>query len=194
MMLRRAKMVCQSGEYLCLIRDVSEGGIGLGFLHRVPPEKRTLLRLANDKVYPVERVWTEKRQGGYRFGCTVTLDEFLREETPHAPRPIRLNMPGMVRIRDGRNLLDTRLLDLSCEGAKVTSPSALRENALLGFELAGLPPQLAQVRWAEGGQYGLQFQHPLDSEELALCALYQQPFDRKRSVGFSKLLAKARAA
>ena len=194
MMLRRAKLVCQSGEYLCLIRDVSEKGIGLGFLHDVPPEPRTLLQLANDMTYPVERVWTGKRQAGYRFGCTVTLDEFLREQTPHPVRPLRLNVPGTVRIQDGRKVTDTRLIDISCEGAKIASAGEIRDQGLVSFELAGLPAQLAQVRWSEGGRYGLKFQHPLSSEDLALCALHQQPFGKSRSTGFSKLLGRARAA
>lgn len=194
MMLRRAKLVCQSGEYLTLIRDVSERGIGLGFLHAVPPEPRTILQLANGMTYPVERIWTEKRQAGYRFGCTVTLDEFLREQTPHPVRPLRLNMPGMVRIRDGRSVLDARLIDLSCEGAKISCSGEMRTKGLIGFELDGLPPQLVQVRWTNHTQHGLQFLHSLDTEELAACALHQQPFANTRPGGFAKLLAKARAA
>jgi hypothetical protein len=194
MMLRRAKLVCQSGEYLTLIRDVSERGIGLGFLHDVPPEPRTILQLANGMTYPVERIWTEKRQAGYRFGCTVTLDEFLREQTPHPVRPLRLNVPGLARIRDGRKVVDARLVDLSCEGAKISCAGELRTSGLIGFELEGLPSQLVQVRWSQGGQFGLQFHHPLETEELAACALHHQPFGNARPSGFAKLLAKARAA
>ena len=85
LLLRRAKLVCQTGEYLCLIRDVSELGVGLGFLHDVPPEPRTLLQLANDRTYPIERVWTGQRQAGYRFGGSVTLEEFLRERLFRVP-------------------------------------------------------------------------------------------------------------
>ena len=90
LMLRRAKLVCQSGEYLTLIRDVSELGVGLGFLHDVPPEPRVLLKLANDMTYPVERVWTGKRQAGYRFASQVMLEEFCRENSQYQSRPLRL--------------------------------------------------------------------------------------------------------
>lgn len=193
-LLRRAKLVCDSGEYLCLIRDVSELGVGLGFLHDVPPEKRVLLQLANDLTYPVERIWTGKRQAGYRFGGEITVNAFLREQAPHQPRPLRLCIPGTVRIDEGRKHTDARLVDISCEGAKVASPAEYQPNRLLSFNLDGLPTQLAQVRWSEGGRHGLRFQHPLDSEELALCALHLQPFGRARSSSFTRLLAKSRAA
>ena len=194
LMLRRAKLVCQSGEYLCLIRDVSELGIGLGFLHQVPPEPRTLLQLANDLTYPIERVWTGKRQAGYRFGAEVSLTEFLRENSEYDSRPLRLQLSGQVRIGEGRNSYDARLLDLSCEGAKITCATEFKPGRLLTFDLEGLPPQLGQVRWSEGKRHGLRFQQPINSEELAACAMHLQPFDRTRSSGFAKLLAKARAA
>ncbi len=193
-MLRRAKLVCQSGEYLTLIRDVSEEGIGLGFMHDVPPEERTILQLANGMTYPVERMWAQSRQAGYRFGCTITLDEFLREETPHPVRPLRLNVEGTARVQDGRSVVDIRLLDLSCEGAKIESHDDIRTRGLVSFELPGMSPRLAQVRWNEGEKYGLQFQHPLESEELAHCAMRLQPFGDTKKSRFAKLLAKARAA
>ena len=194
LMLRRAKLVCETGEYLCLIRDVSELGVGLGFMHDVPPEPRTLLQLANDLTYPVERIWTGKRQAGYRFGGEITVESFLREQSPHQVRPLRLSIPGTVRIDEGRKHTDVRLLDISCEGAKIASQADYAQSRLLGFNLEGLPPQLAQVRWSEGGRHGLRFQHPLSTEELALCALHLQPYGRGRSNGFARLLAKARAA
>ena len=194
LMLRRAKLVCQSGEYLCLIRDVSEKGIGLGFVHDVPPEPRTILQLANGVTYPVERVWAQSRQAGYRFGCTITLGEFLNENTNQPMRPLRLNVEGPVRIQDGRKAMDAILLDLSCEGAKVVSNNAIRTRGLVSFELPSLAPQLAQVRWSEEKRYGLQFQHPLSTEELAHCAFALQPFGDAKKSRFAKLLAKARAA
>ncbi|UAB78583.1 PilZ domain-containing protein [Erythrobacter sp. SCSIO 43205] len=194
LMLRRAKLVCQSGEYLTLIRDVSENGIGLGFLHDVPPETRTILQLANGMTYPVERMWAQSRQAGYRFGCTITLDEFLREETPHPIRPLRLNIEGTARIQDARKVIDAKLVDLSCEGAKIASFEDIRTRGLISFELPGMSPRLAQVRWSEGEFYGLQFQHPLESEELAHCAMQLQPFGDMKKSRFAKLLAKARAA
>lgn len=194
MMLRRAKLVCQSGEYLCLIRDVSEKGIGLGFLHDVPLEPRVLLQLANGMTYPIERVWAQSRQAGYRFGCTVTLGEFLREDGPHPVRPLRLNLEGKARIQDGRAAMEALLVDLSCEGAKVVCEDEIRARGLISFELPGMTPQLAQVRWNKGDHYGLQFQHPLSTEELAKCAMTLQPFGDAKKSRFAKLLAKARAA
>ena len=105
-----------------------------------------------------------------------------------------MQMSGPVRIGEGRDLYDGRLLDLSCEGAKFTSAATLSVGKLIRFDLDGLPSQLGQVRWSEGTRYGLQFHQPVTTEELAACALHLQPFSQTRSSGFSRLLAKARAA
>ena len=192
--LRRAKLVCQSGEYLCLIRDVSEIGVGLGFLHEVPPEPRILLQLSNDLTYPIERVWTGQRQAGYRFANGISLNEFIREQSPFPNRPVRLHFSGPVRIQDRSRVQDARLLDLSCEGAKLAAPVQPEVGRLITFELSGMEPQLAQVRWVEEGKFGVRFHHPLETEELARAALHHQPFDERRPSGFTRLLAKARAA
>ncbi len=194
MKLRRAKLVCQSGEYLTLIRDVSEIGIGLGFCHEVPPEPRTLLQLSNDFTYPVERVWTGQRQAGYRFAGSISLNEFLREQSPFPNRPLRLQFSAPVRIQDRTQVFDARLLDLSCGGAKLASPAKVETGRLISFTIEGMEPQLAQVRWGADGKFGVSFHHPLTTEEFSLAALRHQPFDKTRSSGFSRLLAKARAA
>lgn len=194
LLLRRAKLVCQSGEYLCLIRDVSELGVGLGFLHDVPPEPRTILQLANDLTYPVERVWTGQRQAGYRFAGEITINEFVQEQSPFPARPLRLTISAIARIQDGRNLHDARLIDLSSNGAKLSSSAEFEQGRLICLELEGLPVQLGQVRWCDGNRLGIKFQHPLETEELARCAMQLQPFDQIRSGGFARLLAKARAA
>ncbi|BDI59945.1 PilZ domain-containing protein [Qipengyuania nanhaisediminis] len=191
--LRRAKLVCQTGEYLTLIRDVSEQGVGLGFCHDVPPETRMLLQLSNDLTYPVERVWTGQRQAGYRFGAEVCLDEFLRDGAAQS-RPLRLQFSAPVELGIGRAHIAARLLDLSCEGAKISSAARLDEGHLMTIAIEGLPLQLGQVRWSQGKRHGIKFQHPINSEELARCALRHQPFGKTRSSGFARLLAKARAA
>lgn len=194
MRLRRAKLVCQSGEYLCLIRDVSEIGIGLGFCHTVPPEPRVLLQLANALTFPVERVWTGQRQAGYRFARQITLSELTCEQSPFPSRALRLQFSAPVRIQDRQHIHDTRLLDLSCEGAKLASKGQHETGRLISFELSDMEPQLAQIRWSESGTFGVRFHHPLTTEELALAALRHQPFGETRPSGFSRLLAKARAA
>lgn len=192
--MRHAKVVCQSGQYLALIRDVSDLGVGLVFLHDVPPEERIILQLANDHTYPIERVWCGKRQSGYRFGCAVKVEEFVEEQSAHEKRALRVKASGEVRIVEGRTIATGQLLDISCEGAKFAADTKHVPQRLLSFEVDGLAPQLGQIRWQDEGRFGLKFQHPLTAEELAACLLHLQPYAQSEPCEYTSLLSKACAA
>ncbi|QUL37131.1 PilZ domain-containing protein [Erythrobacter sp. JK5] len=193
-MLRIAKVVCEAGEYVCLIRDLSELGIGLSFLHEAPPEPRIILQTTNGLTYPLERVWAGKRQAGYRFGSEISLNDFLHEESPYENRPIRLEIAAQARITDGRTITRVRLLDISREGAKFESEGLHPQDRLVSFEALGLPQRLGQVRWQTGTQFGMQFQHPLTIEELAVTAIRLQPFDPRLPDRLAGALENSRAA
>lgn len=206
-MLRSAKVVCQTGEYVCLVRDVCEVATSLSFLHDVPPEARIILCLANGRTYPIERVWSGKRQAGYRFASDVAPDEFRHETGPYETRPIRLDIKAPAQILDGREAYGAQLLDISNHGAKFECASLLQEHRLLGFRVSGMNQRLGQIVWterhgaentSEAWRYGIQFQHPVALQELANAALRLQPFDAPVSGdftgGFSESLSKARAA
>ena len=46
LLLRVAKLICQSGEYVCLVRDVSWTGLRLRLFHALPDERFVFLQLA----------------------------------------------------------------------------------------------------------------------------------------------------
>ncbi len=189
-----AKVICQTGEYLCTMRDVSTLGAGLTFLHAVPPEPRILLQLANGLTYPIERVWIGKRQAGYRFGCEVTLEEFTEPEDSFEPRAIRLNIAASAKVGDGRDVSMVQIENLSCEGARFQSEHEFPLNCLLGFSVEGLDKKIGQLRWRDGKQCGMEFQHRLTDQELADCALQLHPFGSPFPNMLGDMLANARAA
>ena len=189
-----AKVVCQTGEYLCMVQDVSLLGAGLRFLHAVPPEPRILLQMPNGLTYPIERVWIGKRQAGYRFGCEVTLEEFTEEDCDFAARAIRLEISASARIGDGRKVREVSIENLSSQGARFNCDEDLPLNCLLGFDIRGLEKRLGQIRWRDGKTYGKQFQHALSEHELADCALELQPFGSPFPNLLGESLKAARAA
>ena len=198
LMLRSAKVVCQSGEYICLIRDVSPIGTSLSFLHDVPPEPRIILALGNGLTFPIERVWSGKRQAGYRFATPVSLTEFMHEKSPFELRPVRIKLSAPARIVDGRDSFAAELLDVSTHGAKFASPGDIKPDRLVSFQISGLKQQLGQVVWSNEDNdtkcFGFQFQHPLNLRELANMAVRMQPFGFAGSGKLSGALGNASAA
>lgn len=181
LMLRMAKLVCQSGEYLCVVRDVSAEGVGLCFFHATPPEPRTILALANGATYPVERIWQGRRRAGYRFASRIDLQEFIHEPAPYASREVRLSLRCGARIECQGIANNVALRDLSRGGAMAESPVQLPVGSRVALTLPGEAPRLADVCWRKGESHGLSFVQPLATGELAALALTLQPFGRPDS-------------
>lgn len=175
LVLRSAKIVCQTGEYASIIRDVSTDGVGIKFFHAIPPEPRVLLALANGDTYPIERVWSGKRQAGYRFAKSIDLNEFLHEPSPFESRPIRLRIDAAAEIEAGTEAFDAALLDLSCGGASVETTSRFPVGTRLRLTCEGLAARSGVIMWREKTQFGLRFDRALAVEDLAQIALTLQP-------------------
>ncbi|MEQ1497725.1 MAG: PilZ domain-containing protein [Novosphingobium sp.] len=175
LMLRTAKVVCQSGEYVCLVRDVSAGGVGLRFLHDVPEEKRIFLELANGALYPIERTWADQGQAGYRFAAQVVLENFLSEASLFAHRPVRLRLKVPVLLTVDGHDFRAMLADISRCGAKLNVDRLLPQGAFARFDAAGLPLRFGHIRWRKDHDHGIVFQEAIPLEELARCLHTLQP-------------------
>lgn len=193
-LLRTAKVICEAGEYLCLIRELSEIGLSLKFLHEAPRETRILLQLTNGLTYPIERVWAGREQAGYRFGNGIDLAEFLNEDAPHGCRPVRLTLSAPAVITDGQRRAKVTLKDLSREGARFESDAIHPCGTILSFEALGLPQRLGEVRWQDGRLFGMQFQHPLTLQQLADASLSLQPMIDRGPDLATAALKRSRAA
>ena len=64
----------------------------------------------------------------------------------------------------------------------------------MSFEALGLPQRLGQIRWQNGKQFGMRFQHPLEIKELATMAVRSQPFASTPPDRLDGALNKVRAA
>ncbi|MEM7702561.1 MAG: PilZ domain-containing protein [Pseudomonadota bacterium] len=180
-LLRSAKVVCQTGEYICLMRDVCEDGVHLSFLHEAPIEPRIILMLSNGHTHPIQRIWAGERQAGYRFAAPIVLDEFLQERTPFAMRPVRLSVRASARVVDGSQSHLAQLLDLSTHGARFECAAPLAPGREISFQAHAMAPQLGEVIWSDVDRenrqvFGLQFRQPLNLRELAEASLRMQPY------------------
>ncbi len=175
LMLRTAKVVCQSGEYVCLVRDVSASGVGLRFFHDVPQEPRIFLELANGALYPIERSWSDHGDAGYRFAAPVALEDFLSEASQFAHRAVRLRLKVPVLLTVDGHDFRAMLADVSRCGAKLAIDRRLPQGAFARFDAVGLPLRFGHIRWRQNHDHGIAFQEPIALEELARCLHTLQP-------------------
>lgn len=177
LMFRTAKLLCESGEYVCVVRDISATGARVRLFHAPPPDTHLFLELANGDRYAMERVWMRDDHVGFRFSCTIDVDHFIAEPSFHPRRPIRLKLQRPADIVVDGVVVPAVLLDLSQQGARIEAGRkfALEQKLRLGVE--GQPQRFGSVRWRSGYTHGLVLQQGFKLDELARCALALQPFD-----------------
>jgi hypothetical protein len=175
LLLRVAKLVCQSGEYACLVRDVSTTGVRLRLFHALPDERFVFLQLANGEVYPVELLWASEGQAGFHFTQPIDVNAFIAEPSAWPRRPVRLNIaaPGLAFV--GSTAISVNLKDLSQAGARIEAFGHMMIGQPLRLLIDGLPERWSRIAWRRGFDHGLAFETKFKLEELAAHALALQP-------------------
>ena len=67
---------------------------------------------------------------------------------------------------DGETV-EVRLRNISSMGALAECPQALAPGTELTIDIVGVGPVRGMVRWAQSGQFGVQFDHQFDLARLA---------------------------
>jgi hypothetical protein len=176
LMLRSAKLRCRSGEYLCVIHDVSEAGVKLRLFHAHPPDRHLFLELANGELYAMERRWIDGAFGGYRFSAPIELDEFVHETSRYRRRPVRLRIGRPVAVSAAGESTPAVLVNLSQHGACIDTGRQIAVRAPLRIEIPGSAGRFAHVCWRKDRRHGIVFQEALAAGDFASLALRLQPY------------------
>jgi hypothetical protein len=176
LLIRSAKLICESGEYLCVIRDVSASGLRLRIFHGLPPVQRFELELATGDRFALDRVWEAKDHAGFRFADWIDVKDFIAEASPYRKRALRLRVefPAQIDVEGASG--EARVRDLSREGARIETALPLAIRQKVKFTARGLSPIIGNVCWRSRGAYGLVFQQVFTFDELARLAAQLQPF------------------
>ena len=174
LLIRTAKLISSSGEYLCIIRDASATGISIRTFHELPQGKQLTLELPNGDQHEVERVWEREGSAGFRFPVGVDIERLLNNKSRFPKRPVRLKLqlPALVSCH-GRTA-GVVVHNLSQQGAQIESPLYLALDQRLRLEADNLPVIQATVRWRRGEDYGLVFDDTFQFAELARIAAQLQ--------------------
>jgi hypothetical protein len=176
LLIRSAKLICQSGEYLCLVRDVSSSGLRLRLFHDLPPETFVFLELANREIYPMENVWRTGDEAGFRFTQPVNVRNFIEEPSCHPRRPLRLRIERHGQLFSEGRSTPVILRDISQAGARIETTTWLALQQTVRLVIDGLPERFAQVRWRNRYEHGLAFDQAFRLDDLAQHATVLQPF------------------
>jgi hypothetical protein len=168
LLIRTAKLIAPSGEFLCIVRDASREGFKVRIFNPVPPDEPLEIEFANGERQPVRKVWQEGDAAGFRFFEPVEIERLLAE-SPAGLRKravrLRLAVPTLV-IADNRRRIAS-FLDISQHGACIECAEHLAMDQRVTLDCDWLPPLVGRVRWRRQPRYGVIFEQTFRLDELA---------------------------
>ncbi|MFM5906543.1 MAG: PilZ domain-containing protein [Novosphingobium sp.] len=175
LLLRPAKLLCRSGEYLCILRDVASKGARLRLFHPLPAEAHMVLELSNGDRYDVEKVWERDDQAGFVFQSNAPLDHLLEERSRFRKRPLRARIALDATITANGVAALARIKDISQQGGNIECEAAFARDQRVSLTAPGLGKVDAKVRWKRGTRVGLVFEQTFRLDQLARLLFDLQP-------------------
>lgn len=167
LLIRSAKVITELGEFVCIIRDVSVGGVRLSFFHELPEARSTQLELANGNRLPIALAWGQGLTSGFRFLAPVDVTEFIAEAGIFPKRSLRIGaaFPATLTADSGASAVTVR--NISRQGARIESHRRLAMSQKVRLDAPGWPSIFATVCWRKVPDYGLIFRQMFSLEDFA---------------------------
>lgn len=170
LLIRAAKLIVPHGEFVCVIRDVSESGISLRGFHSLPSGPQLAIELQTGERHALETVWTRGAELGCRFVTDVSVHDLVAEAGRFPKRQLRLAIAMPIELAFAGRRVHAETLNISQQGARIVSRELLAVDRQVRILAPPLPEIRARVRWRKGEEHGLVFDDTFTLAELALLA------------------------
>lgn len=178
-MYRSAALTMAGFQGLCLIRNISAGGM-MGKIHtKLPIGAPVCVELRSGYAVPGRIVWTADSMIGIQFDERIDVLQILHapseEDAAGMPRRMpRLNIPCVADLLLDNIHYKVNVIDVSQGGAKIES-KFLKEGDDVIITIDDLVPQRSSIVWSHDGRAGVSFFQLLPFDTLAEWAIRRQP-------------------
>ncbi len=180
LLIRAAKLVCAAGEFVCVLRDVSETGVSVRLFHQLPALEQFALHMPAGAAYPITSVWQRGHEAGFRFDAAVAVESLINEAALYPKRGLRLGVEFPVTVSTLTQRCPAMVVNFSQQGALLECDGLFAIDQNLRIEAGEIAPELKEirtkVRWRRGVQYGVVFDDTFTLGDFAkLAARLQVP-------------------
>ena len=169
-LIRAAKLISTQGEFVCVMRDVSTGGVRLRCFHPLPKERVMGLQLQSGETFEIEHVRGDGFEASFRFAAEVPLERLVRDSELYPRRPLRLHIAMPLTLRTLAGPIAAVTKNLSQQGCRVQCALPLALAQAVVIESPHLPGIRAKVRWRRDGDCGLVFDDTFCLRDFAVHA------------------------
>jgi hypothetical protein len=181
-LLRVGALIIGERRELCLIRNVSAGGMLIRAYCDIAVGTSVTIELKHGEPIGGTARWIKDGCIGVTFDQPVDILAVLSasSEGPR-PRMPRIEVACIAWLRQDGSTHRARTVNIAQGGMKLECAAAIPVGAEVTVTLPGLPPCAGTVRWADSGAYGVTFNRVIALPDLV--AWLHGERQRLRAVG-----------
>ena len=157
-LFRVGSLIIGDRRELCLIKNISAGGMMIRAYCKIAPGTRVSVELKCGELVDGTALWVKGDVIGLEFDKPIDVVDLLKTsmEGPR-PRMPRIEVDCVAWVRDGADMHRARARNVSQGGLKVETERKLGIGEQVMVTLPGLEAVPGTVRWFDSGYYGLTF-------------------------------------
>jgi len=181
-LLRVGSLMIGDKRELCLIRNISAGGMMIRAYCPIPVGTRLSIELKQGEPVAGSALWCRDDCVGVEFDGPIDVIALLSASSDGPrPRMPRIEVRCLASVRQDATVHRTTAVNISQGGIRVETSAEIPVAAEVIVSLANLPPTAAVVRWKDDGAYGLTFNRVLPLPVLV--SWLQQQREKMRAAG-----------
>ena len=166
-LLRVGSIQVEGRRELCLIRNISAGGMMIRPYSPIEPGSRLSVELKHGESVSGIAQWAESGLVGITFDEPIDVLALLSSSGMETqPRMPRIEINCSATVREGSDVHRSRTVNISQGGLCVRLNADLRIGGQVVVSLAGLDPAGGVVKWRDADNYGIGFNRVLPVGEL----------------------------
>ena len=164
---RVGSIVVEDRRELCLIKNISAGGMMIRLYCSIAEETPVTVELKSGQPVSGKIGWTRDHHAGISFDEPIDVIDIL-STSMDGPRPRmpRIETNCQATLRDGANVLRVLACDISQGGLKIRCETVVAQGSDVVVSLPGLEPQRGMACWSDDGFMGITFNRLLPLGEL----------------------------
>jgi hypothetical protein len=170
-MLRVALLHARGSKDLCVVRNISSGGLSARVYQKLAGGEHVEVELRSGERLGGAVAWERDWEVGIVFPKLIDVDAVLASrwitESGRARNLPRISLSCRGRLKMGSRSYSVVLQDISQGGAKVQTQAPIVDRGDLILSLPDLPPVAGVVRWVGGNDVGISFNECIPFDGLA---------------------------
>lgn len=168
--LRVGTLIIDGRRELCLIRNISAGGLKAHVYSTLESGQQVFVELKTNHRIPGQVTWIEASTVGIAFDEPADVEELLASQSVldngWRPRLPRVEVDRLATLRLGAKTFGVSTRDISQGGVKIETDQPFEVGDEIVLTLDKFRPVHGVVRWYHEGLCGISFNHVIPFHEL----------------------------